>query len=55
MVRLKKEELYNIEGGANISGTLINAITKAVNTLYNFGQSVGSAIRRISSKNRCPV
>ena len=55
MSKINKNNLYNIEGGANISGTLINAVTKAIYTLYNFGQSVGSAIRRVAANKKCPV
>ena len=51
---LNNNELMNIEGGA-ISGTLINSITRGIDTILNVGRSLGSAIRRIGSNNVCPL
>jgi len=53
MLKLKENELYEINGGA-ISGTLINAVTSAGKFIYNLGQSLGSSIRRIVGGNYCP-
>lgn len=52
---LKREELENIEGGNSLTGTLINAFTDAVKTLFNIGRSLGSSIRRIKEKHICKV
>ncbi len=49
---LEKKELCLIYGGS-ISGTLINAIVKGINSLLELGRSVGSAIRRGFSGNLC--
>lgn len=54
MKDLNKEELLNIEGGS-ISGTLISAITRGINTVLDMGRSFGNAIRRIGSRNICPM
>lgn len=54
MKNLNKEELLNIEGGS-ISGTLISAITRGINTVLDMGRALGNAIRRIGSGNICPM
>ncbi len=54
MKNLNKEELLNIEGGS-ISGTLISAITRGINTVLDTGRARGNAIRRIGSNNVCPL
>ncbi len=54
-MELKKEELLNIEGGINLSGTLISAFTKIITTILDVGRSLGSALRRISSGMVCPL
>lgn len=53
-MELTKQELLKINGGA-ISGTLINGIIKGVNSFLDLGRSVGSAVRRISEGNICPL
>ena len=54
MRELKNDELLCIDGGG-ISGTMINSITRGINTLLDMGRSLGSAIRRIGSNNICPL
>jgi hypothetical protein len=54
MKKLKTYELKEIHGGA-ITGTLINSLTKGVNTFLDLGRAVGNAIRRIGSKDICPI
>ena len=54
MKYIKEEDLQNIIGGAAIS-TLINAISKAVNTVYQLGKQTGSAIRRFAYGSYCPI
>jgi len=54
MKNLNKEELLNIEGGS-ISGTLISAISRGINTVLDMGRALGNAIRRIGSGNVCPL
>lgn len=49
---LKNEELILVTGGG-ISSTLLNSISRLVETILNLGQLVGSAIRRVTSKNYC--
>lgn len=53
-MKLNKEEMLKIDGGA-FTSAMLNAITKAVNTLYELGRQTGSALRRIMKKNYCPL
>lgn len=47
-------DLMTIVGGATtVSGTLINAICKLVNTLLELGRNVGSAIRIAQTGRKC--
>lgn len=50
---LNKHQLANINGGVNISGTLINAFIKGVNSFLDLGRSIGTAIRRVQTGNIC--
>ncbi len=49
---LNKQELLMISGGA-ISGSLINAFIRGINTILDLGRSLGTAIRRIQTKQFC--
>ena len=51
-MKLNNYELKNIEGGA-ITASLLNALSRAISTTLNLGQVIGSAIRRVFSKNYC--
>lgn len=51
-MKLSKQELSKIYGGA-ISATLLNAISRTISTILNFGRTVGSSIRRLYTKNYC--
>ena len=51
---LKDEELYLIKGGG-ITATLLNSISRLVDTILNLGQLVGSSIRRSISKKSCKL
>lgn len=53
MKKLTRQQLANIHGGVNISGTLINAIIKGINSFLDLGRSIGTAIRRVSTGNLC--
>ena len=52
---LSKEELKQIDGGTSISGSIINAFTDAIKTLYDVGKSLGSSIRRLKEKKLCEI
>ena len=54
MVILKDNEAINIVGGASIiTAALITAVSKAISTIYGFGQNLGSAINRLITKKYC--
>lgn len=55
MKELTKEELFSIEGGINISGTLLNSFSTLLKTINSLGRNLGSAIRRISSNKMCAL
>ena len=52
MRRLNEDQLIRVTGGS-VSYSLINAITKAVTSLYDFGRGVGSTLRRIRNNSYC--
>ena len=55
MKKLNNKELITIVGGFSISGSLINALVGAGKFIYSTGQALGGALRRISSRNLCPL
>ena len=54
MVELNKKEMLRIEGGG-LSSSVLNALTKGIGLLFEIGQSVGSAIRRLQSGQSCSL
>lgn len=53
-MKLKNIELISIVGGATqISGTLLNSISKLIITLLDVGRAIGSAIRYKVSGYTC--
>lgn len=54
MKELSIEELKKIEGGAS-SATTINAIIKAISTLFTLGQALGNVIRRATTDSYCKI
>lgn len=55
MKKLTNEELMNVEGGAGLTATLLNSISRTISTLVEVGRNLGSAIRRAVSGNVCPL
>ena len=54
--RIDDIELDNIIGGGeSISGTILNAFTNIIKVLYDAGEGLGSAIRRLYEGNLCPL
>lgn len=53
MKKLTSKQLSTINGGVNISGTLINAFVKGINSFLDLGRSIGTAIRRVQTGNLC--
>lgn len=50
---MTKEELIKVKGGISLSGTLLNAITKAVTVIYDIAKRFGTAIYRTKNGNYC--
>ena len=53
-MELKQEQLKNISGGT-ITSAMINAISKAVNTIYELGRQTGSALKRLIKNKHCAL
>jgi len=51
-LQLKKEELFNIYGGA-ITASYITALVRGINSILELGRSFGTAIRRIVTGQKC--
>jgi len=50
-----EKELLSIEGGMDISGSLINAFNVGIKTILEVGRSFGTSIRRLISGNLCKI
>ena len=56
MSKLDNEKLENIVGGGStITGTILRAFTNIIKILYDAGEGFGSAIRRLSENELCPL
>ncbi len=53
MKRLTKLESQKIIGGASITGAILSSIKGCISVVFEIGQAVGGAIRRISTGNLC--
>lgn len=51
---MTNEELITVRGGG-ITATLLNSVSRLVETILNLGQIVGSSIRRSVSKKACKL
>lgn len=51
-MKLKEDVLVNIHGGG-LTAAYLNAAARAVNTILDFGRTVGSALRRAITRNFC--
>lgn len=49
---MSKQELQNIVGGS-VSATFITAIVRGINSILDLGRSLGTAIRRITTGQKC--
>lgn len=53
MNRLNDNELYCINGGASITGSLVDAFTQGFKFFYDIGLELGSSIRKLIEDKRC--
>lgn len=51
---LTNEELVLVRGGG-ITATLLNSLSRYMDTIFGLGQTVGSSIRRLISKKVCKI
>ena len=54
-MKVKDKELYLIKGGSDIGATILNYLSTAIKTVYDVGQQLGGAIRRIATGKVCPL
>ena len=55
MKELNKKEMQKIEGGSDITATMVNAIYKIYNLIYTLGESLGNYIRRSNENKMCDI
>jgi len=55
MRELSKKEMLNIDGGGSITGSMLNAVYKIIDTIYSIGESLGSYIRRVVENKMCDI
>ena len=55
MKQLNNTELLAIIGGVTISGAFINSIASGITKMLDLGRSLGTAIRRVTGNNLCPI
>lgn len=53
-MELNKRDMEVVTGGG-ISYSMINAFSKAINTIYELGKHTGSSIRRLIHGKYCPM
>ncbi len=50
---MTEQELVNVNGGATVNATWLNALARGIEVIYNLGRSFGTALRMISKKITC--
>lgn len=45
--------MVDVVGGAAISGSVLNSISRLISTVLEIGRTVGSSIRMLVTKKRC--
>ena len=53
-MRVEDINLLKVEGGS-LSASVLNYLSTALKTVYNIGQGLGGAIRRLATKTVCPI
>lgn len=53
-MKLKEKEMESVVGGS-ITSSWVNALSKAIITIYGLGERTGSSIRRLINGKYCPV
>lgn len=55
MKKINKETMLKVTGGAGLTASFLTALVRGVNAFLEVGRTIGSSIRRISSKQVCPL
>jgi hypothetical protein len=55
MNKLKTYELKEIDGGFSLTGTIVEAFTKGLETILDIGRSFGSSLRRLNEGKLCEI
>lgn len=55
MRKLNNQELMEIEGGATLTASFLNAASRALSTLMDIGRSLGTSIRRMINGSYCSI
>lgn len=50
---MTNQELIVISGGGWLSASFLNAASRALNTIMDFGRTVGTSIRMLVSGQKC--
>jgi len=50
---MNNQELKDIYGGASFTSSALNAIVKAITSIYDIGRRIGSALVRYRTGNVC--
>ena len=53
MEQIKREQMFQVKGGAGFSSAMLNALMRTVSVMFSIGQAVGSAIRRAVNGSYC--
>ena len=54
-MKVRDIELHKVSGGSDIASSLLKYLSDALDTVFNIGQHLGEAIRRIATNNTCPL
>ena len=52
-MKLNSEELLQIEGGASITASMVNAIVDGFQKIFELGRAFGSAVSRFVKRSFC--
>ena len=55
MRELKKDEMLKVEGGTDLTSSMLTAIYKTFELIYSIGESLGSYIRRKTNDKMCDI
>ena len=50
---MTKEELFALRGGTGINASLLNAVARCIDALYNLGRAAGTGIKMFFTKSSC--